>query len=604
MCTVSEAYDRVCDHLLSVANERGVWRGRLSSSALATAIAVFALARIDRERHAVPVSRGLRWLLDHANADGGWGDSPESPSNLTATILAWSALTLADAGDPGTAAVLSGAETWLAREAGGLEPAALRRAVIRRYGNDRTFAAPILTMCTLAGRLGAAAEAWRGVPQLPFELAVMPHACFRWMKLTVVSYALPALIAIGLVRHRRRPSAISPWRRLRDALTPRLLALAARMQPANGGYEEATPLTAFVAMSLAEAGERKHVIVRRAEAFLEASMREDGSWPIDTDLATWVTTLTVNALSETPQGAARLDAARRERILAWLLAQQHDETHPLTHGAPGGWSWTDLPGGMPDADDTAGALLALRRLVPAHGDARACGAAEAGLGWLLDLQNSDGGIPTFSRGWGRLPFDRSCPDITAHTVRAAVEWRAAVTDRVRRRLDRALGRMLAYLRAARSDEGAWVPLWFGDQGAAGEANLTYGTAQVVMALRAVEGMPLPVADLLGPAYAWLRRAQNDDGGWGGAAGVPSTVEQTALAVRALAGLAGHEEAVGRGVRWLLEATRGGARFTAAPIGLYFARLWYSETMYPRIFTALALGAVTAGEERMQGANDA
>ena len=64
---------------------------------------------------------------------------------------------------------------------------------------------------------------------------------------------------------------------------------------------------------------------------------------------------------------------------------------------------------------------------------------------------------------------------------------------------------------------------------------------------------------------------------------------------------GRDEA---GVRWLLEATRGGARFTAAPIGLYFARLWYSETMYPRIFTALALGAVTAGEERMQGANDA
>ena len=32
-------------------------------------------------------------------------------------------------------------------------------------------------------------------------------------------------------------------------------------------------------------------------AFLRATVREDGSWPIDTNLATWVTTQSVNALS-------------------------------------------------------------------------------------------------------------------------------------------------------------------------------------------------------------------------------------------------------------------------------------------------------------------
>ena len=45
------------------------------------------------------------------------------------------------------------------------------------------------------------------------------------------------------------------------------------------------------------------------------------------------------------------------------------------------------------------------------------GVAE-GLKWLLGLQNSDGGIPTFCRGWGTLPFDRSSPDLTAHAIRA------------------------------------------------------------------------------------------------------------------------------------------------------------------------------------------
>ena len=34
-------------------------------------------------------------------------------------------------------------------------------------------------------------------------------------------------------------------------------------------------------------------------------------------------------------------------------------------------------------------------------------AAIAGVTWLLDLQNRDGGIPTFCRGWTNLPFDRS-----------------------------------------------------------------------------------------------------------------------------------------------------------------------------------------------------
>src|SRR5690606_25599498 len=45
-------------------------------------------------------------------------------------------------------------------------------------------------------------------------------------------------------------------------------------------------------------------------------------------------------------------------------------------------------------------------------------AVRRGVTWLLDLQNRDGGWPTFCRGWGKLPFDRSSPDITAHCMRA------------------------------------------------------------------------------------------------------------------------------------------------------------------------------------------
>ena len=44
------------------------------------------------------------------------------------------------------------------------------------------------------------------MPQLPFELAALPFRFFQTIRLPVVSYALPALIAIGLVRHAQRPS--------------------------------------------------------------------------------------------------------------------------------------------------------------------------------------------------------------------------------------------------------------------------------------------------------------------------------------------------------------------------------------------------------------
>ena len=50
---------------------------------------------------------------------------------------------------------------------------------------------------------------------------------------------------------------------------------------------------------------------------------------------------------------------------------------------------------------------------------------------------------------------------------------------------------------------------------------------------------------------------------------------------------------------MIATTEEGARFDAAPIGLYFARLWYSEELYPLIFTVGALELAhrcSAGQE--------
>lgn len=59
-----------------------------------------------------------------------------------------------------------------------------------------------------------------------------------------------------------------------------------------------------------------------------------------------------------------------------------------------------------------------------------------------------------------------------------------------------------------------------------------GTAGAVAALHAAD--PSGCADLVDAGTAWLRRAQHDDGGWGGVVGAGTAVVPTAVAVAALA----------------------------------------------------------------------
>ncbi len=155
-----------------------------------------------------------------------------------------------------------------------------------------------------------------------------------------------------------------------------------------------------------------------------------------------MTTRRSNALA-TAGELERLDG--RDELRPWLHKQHYTVRHPYTDAAPGGWAWTDLPGGVPDADDTAGAALALRNL-----DSDAGGVV--GAFWLMDLRNADGGWPTFCRGWGRLPFDRSGCDLTAHALRA-------ISCHLRRTIHAGMD----YLARNQRPDGSLASLWFGNQ---------------------------------------------------------------------------------------------------------------------------------------------
>ena len=165
-------------------------------------------------------------------------------------------------------------------------------------------------------------------------------------------------------------------------------------------------------------------VIDEGVRFLVNSVRPDGSWPIDTNLATWVTTLCVNALA----AAGDLESLdTKEQILAWLLGQQYKDAAPLHRRRPRRLG----------VDRPARWRAGLRR--HAGGDARSFAQPrtwlepDLGRGLQVDvvgLQNRDGGLPTFCRGWGTLPFDRSGCDLTAHALRALLRG-ARLSDRTR-----------------------------------------------------------------------------------------------------------------------------------------------------------------------------
>lgn len=727
-----QAYQKAVSDLLAERTPAGHWEGRLASSALATATAIGALALVRQKGGPGGpetdrlIAAGLQWLARSQNPDGGWGDTDRSPSNIATTMLVRAAVHLADRlyiapsqgavspADPLSPFSQKPTERFahlLERAARYIELQGGLECLRRRYGKDQTFAVPILTMYALAGLVG-----WQEVRPLPFEWAVLPHQVLGWVRLPVVSYAIPALVAMGQARFFHLPPRNPLLRWLRRSLVEKTLQVLEAKQPRSGGFLEAVPLTSFVAMALASTQRANHPVVHRAVDFLIRTYRPEGAWPIDVNLATWVTTLSLNALlgpgdrllrcgpnpnfpsdGDFETGFAELAARYRETACSgwpWLLACQHQKIHPFTHSAPGGWGWTNLDGAVPDSDDTAGALLALAAIyrfvqeeLSPHDRRRIVQAAAQGLRWLMDLQNRDGGWPTFCRGWGALPFDRSGTDLTAHALRALGAWKGLIAQGALteegmsgqfpvslRQIQRAIHRGLRYLESAQNPDGSWTPLWFGNVYWPREENPIYGTARVVLAYRDLGQWHHPAVQR---GCQWLLTHQNPDGGWGGHPLEPSqtpphqtdpppespetsfsarvqqtcqptqpgqfsrpmdwqsSVEETALALEALladpqvgvllrqrsewkepslpvppvepkfscpdvpsskeqtprkaTSQAMLPRAIERALGWLMRAVQEGRHQQPEPIGLYFARLWYYENLYPLVFTVSTLG---------------
>lgn len=578
------------DRLMKERNSRGFWDGYLSSSALSTAIGVVTLKKSGIPGYEKQIEKGYSWLFSHIHQDGGYGDTPSGESNISTTLLSYAAV-YNHPDSPDRTAALRSMEEYLAAQKMELIPGEIISTILNYYEKDYTFSVPILAMLTICGVIDRSAT--DKIPQLPFELSLLPPSLYRFFNLQVVSYAIPALIAVGIFTHRQRRKGFPGVRVIRDLLVHPAIRKLQALLPESGGFLEAIPLTGFVGLCLIAGGQKENEVVKRGLRFLEMQQRADGSWPIDTDLSTWVTTLSIKALGSS--GTFEFTAGDTTVWRNHLLSLQYTERHPFNQARPGGWGWTHFSGSVPDGDDTPGALLALLQLY--EGSIPELSALIRGSEWLLGIQNSDGGFPTFCKGWTNLPFDSSCADLTGHALLAFITLMgkagSQIPETIRSKLINSIRKAVRYLQEHQDTSGFWVPLWFGNQHTSTRKNYVFGTARIAVYLQDCldtgipEGEPQElIRSMVVSAGKFLTSQQNADGSWGGEKGIPGSIEETALAISAL--VQTNPEACLRGFAWL-ENHSGGDHLKASPIGLYFATLWYDEKMYPLVFYLEALG---------------
>jgi energy-coupling factor transport system substrate-specific component len=159
-------------------------------------------------------------------------------------------------------------------------------------------------------------------------------------------------------------------------------------------------------------------------------------------------------------------------------------------------------------------------------------------GWTMLGLEAAGRNPLDVRNGGRTPLAFLRSRIERLRSTGDLERTILALDAAGRNSRRFAGRdLVAQLRAKRSGDGSFQ----------GQVNLT---AFGVLALRAAGGS----GSEIGGSAAWLRDAQNGDGGWGFNAGAPSDPDSTGATLQALA-VAGGGGAVSSGVKYLRESQR-------------------------------------------------
>ncbi|GAA0594634.1 squalene--hopene cyclase [Actinomadura livida] len=609
------AVEAARDHLLGLQSPEGWWKAELETNVTMDAedllLRQFLGIRADGETR-----EAARWIRSRQRDDGTWANFFGGPPDLSTTIEAYVALRLA--GDPAGAAHMRRAAGCV-REAGGIEASRVfTRIWLALFGQWSWDDLPVMPpeLMFLPSRVPLNVYDWacwarqtivpltvlgslRPVRTLPFDLAELRSGVRPAQDAKGWGRVFTTLDRALHVYEKR------PVRPLRTAALRRAAEWIIARQEADGCWGGIQPPWVYSLMALHELGYGlDHPVVRRGLAGLDRfTIRDEKGRRLEAcQSPVWDTVLAMNALSDagTPPGDPALLRAAR-----WVAAEEvrgpGDWQVRRPSLPPGGWAFEFDNDVYPDTDDTAEAILALRRSgLP--GAAEPIGRA---VRWLAGMASRDGGFGAFDADntrelCTRLPFcdfgaviDPPSADVTAHVVEALAKEGHARTTVVKR--------AVVWLLKAQEADGSWFGRW--------GANHVYGTGSVVPALIAAGVRPDKPA--IRRAVGWLEEHQNDDGGWGedlrsyddpawigrGA----STPSQTAWALLALLAAGERSAAVDGGVRWLVDHQRPDGNWDEEHFtGTGFPGDFYiNYHLYRLVFPISALGRYVAASNEVR-----
>lgn len=497
----------------------GYWKGEFETSVIGEAANVIFrhFLRLDGETsHAL-----ARSIRGEQTKSGGWATFHGGPDELVVSVFCYVALRL----------------TGHAPE----EPA-MRAAAASIRGNGGLEGIKNPTMLAWLALVGL--WPWSDIPLIPPEVLLLPAtfpgnlyeigAATRGLvvanslfmaerPVTGAGFEIDELFAGGARPARlRRPAPLRaatalthlyarrPVRKLRERAIHKATDWLLRTQERDGSWGGNWPQTAHVILALKCVGYRDDdpVLRRAMEALDRYVVVREGKLRVE--MWTSVIMDTTMALSAAATAGSPAKRAVTERAARWLLDNQvtklGDWAVLTKDPVIGGWPFEFVNEANPDVDDTAFALVALRRLYARGDDAEVDDACDRAARWVCSQQCDDGGWAAFEPIRWRLPgreelgrvgfLEPPSADVTGHVLEALAANGQGDGAAARRGIE--------WLRREQREDGSWPGWW--------ACYHLHGTSGAVTGLTACG---VPGSDpVLTRACEWIIAHQRPDGGWG------------------------------------------------------------------------------------------
>ncbi|SEM07816.1 lanosterol synthase [Stigmatella aurantiaca] len=622
--------------LASTQDAEGSWYGDYGGPQFLIPIYVAGLHVMGRVPESAQREGLVAYLRRHQNADGGWGLDVESPSQVFTSVLNYVALRLMGVAEDNTG--LRRARQWFLPRGGALASGAWGKIILALLG-----------LYEYRGLQPVPPELWLLPESLPFHpsrlwchcrMVYLPMSWLYGRKARAPESPLLASIRREIfdgdyaqVDWTAARERVSPT----DVYTPRTVWLKAANQLMLGyervagkqlreraldfaleqirAEDEAThyicigPINKVLNMVVwhfvnPEGPEVRAHLERLPDYFYEAADGIKMNGYNSSEL--WDTAFAVQAVVAT--GASEATRPMLAEAARFIEANQvlEDTREPARfyrHPSKGGWPFSTREHGWPISDCTAEGLKACLALAPLGLNRVSEARLQDAVGFILSMQNKDGGWATYElqRGpqvlevlnpsdvFSTIMVDISYVECTSACVQALAAWRKHI-QRPDARVDEAIARGAAFIRKIQREDGSWVGSW--------GVCFTYGTWFGVNGLLAAGASPEDPA--LRRATAFLRSYQRSDGSWSEVVescrqgrwveGKEGHAVNTAWALLTLAA-AGEQasDSARRGAQWLRGRQQADGRWPPEPIaGIFNRTCAIHYDAYLRIFPVWAL----------------